>query len=47
MRYIHSEETLDIPESVKVSIKTRIVNVEGPRGTNHAKPLMSCNVDEY
>ncbi|TFB04418.1 60S ribosomal protein L9-B [Trichoderma ghanense] len=32
MRYIHSEETLEIPEGVKVSIKTRIVTVEGPRG---------------
>ncbi|KAF2672005.1 ribosomal protein L6 [Microthyrium microscopicum] len=32
MKYIHSQETLDIPEGVKVSIKTRIVNVEGPRG---------------
>ncbi|KAH7116154.1 ribosomal protein L6, alpha-beta domain-containing protein [Dendryphion nanum] len=32
MKYIHSEETLDIPEGVKVSIKTRNVVVEGPRG---------------
>jgi len=32
MRYIHSEETLDIPEGVKVHIKTRNVTVEGPRG---------------
>merc|ERR1712224_113073 len=32
MRYIHSSETLDIPEGVKVHIKTRIVTVEGPRG---------------
>ncbi|KAF2862713.1 ribosomal protein L6 [Piedraia hortae CBS 480.64] len=32
MRYIHSEETLDIPEGVKVNIKSRLVTVEGPRG---------------
>ncbi|CAH0059677.1 unnamed protein product [Clonostachys solani] len=32
MRYIHSQELLDIPEGVKLSIKTRIVTVEGPRG---------------
>ncbi|KAF1992880.1 ribosomal protein L6 [Amniculicola lignicola CBS 123094] len=33
MKYIHSEELLDIPEGVKVTIKTRNVKVEGPRGT--------------
>ncbi|KAK5018983.1 putative 60S ribosomal protein L9-B [Cryomyces antarcticus] len=33
MKYIHSQETLTIPKDVKVSIKTRIVTVEGPRGT--------------
>ncbi|KAL1585308.1 hypothetical protein WHR41_05770 [Cladosporium halotolerans] len=33
MRYIHSEETLAVPEGVKVHIKTRQVTVEGPRGT--------------
>ncbi|KAH8884028.1 ribosomal protein L6 [Thozetella sp. PMI_491] len=32
MRYIHSEETLTVPENVKVSIKSRLVTVEGPRG---------------
>ncbi|KAL9636425.1 MAG: hypothetical protein Q9164_002829 [Protoblastenia rupestris] len=32
MRYIHSEETLSIPDNVKVHIKSRIVTVEGPRG---------------
>jgi large subunit ribosomal protein L9e len=32
MLYIHSEETLDIPDDVKVSIKARNVTVEGPRG---------------
>ncbi|KAI1499646.1 60S ribosomal protein L9 [Biscogniauxia marginata] len=32
MRYIHSEETLEIPEGVKVTIKSRNVTVEGPRG---------------
>ncbi|KAL4946217.1 ribosomal protein L6, alpha-beta domain-containing protein [Aspergillus filifer] len=32
MRYIHSEETLPIPDNVKVHIRSRIVTVEGPRG---------------
>ncbi|KAK3330360.1 ribosomal protein L6, alpha-beta domain-containing protein [Apodospora peruviana] len=32
MRYIHSEETLEVPENVKVTIKSRLVTVEGPRG---------------
>jgi len=32
MKYIHSEETLQIPEGVKVAIKSRVVTVEGPRG---------------
>ncbi|KAF7546948.1 hypothetical protein G7Z17_g8075 [Cylindrodendrum hubeiense] len=32
MRYIHSQELLEIPEGVKVAIKSRIVTVEGPRG---------------
>jgi len=32
MRYIHSEETLEVPENVKISIKSRLVTVEGPRG---------------
>ncbi|KAK4456583.1 ribosomal protein L6, alpha-beta domain-containing protein [Cladorrhinum samala] len=32
MRYIHSEETIEVPENVKVSIKSRLVTVEGPRG---------------
>ncbi|KAI6249806.1 60S ribosomal protein L9-B [Erysiphe necator] len=32
MKYIHSEETLNIPEGVKVNIKSRLVIVEGPRG---------------
>ncbi|TKX22303.1 putative 60S ribosomal protein L9-B [Elsinoe australis] len=32
MKYIHTEQTLEIPEGVKVGIKTRIVTVEGPRG---------------
>ncbi|KAF2972909.1 hypothetical protein GQX73_g533 [Xylaria multiplex] len=35
MRYIHSQETLEIPEGVKVSIKSRKVTVEGPRGKLH------------
>ncbi|KAM0723088.1 hypothetical protein Q7P37_001288 [Cladosporium fusiforme] len=33
MRYIHSQESLSVPEGVKVHIKTRQVTVEGPRGT--------------
>ncbi|KAK3191615.1 60S ribosomal protein L9B [Lecanicillium sp. MT-2017a] len=32
MKYIHSQELLEIPEGVKIAIKTRIVTVEGPRG---------------
>jgi len=32
MKYIHSVETLDIPDGVKVSIKSRVITVEGPRG---------------
>ncbi|KKZ65739.1 large subunit ribosomal protein L9e [[Emmonsia] crescens] len=32
MHYIHSEETLPIPDDVKVHIRSRIVTVEGPRG---------------
>ncbi|OAA64916.1 60S ribosomal protein L9 [Cordyceps fumosorosea ARSEF 2679] len=32
MKYIHSQELLEIPQGVKVNIKTRIVTVEGPRG---------------
>ncbi|KAF1817409.1 ribosomal protein L6 [Eremomyces bilateralis CBS 781.70] len=32
MRFIRSQETLTIPEGVKVTIKTRNVIVEGPRG---------------
>ncbi|KAI9691919.1 MAG: hypothetical protein M1822_007992 [Bathelium mastoideum] len=32
MRYIYSQESLEVPDGVKVSIKTRNVTVEGPRG---------------
>ncbi|EJT81877.1 60S ribosomal protein L9-A [Gaeumannomyces tritici R3-111a-1] len=32
MRYIHSSEQLEIPEGVKVHIRSRLVTVEGPRG---------------
>ncbi|EFX04066.1 60S ribosomal protein [Grosmannia clavigera kw1407] len=32
MKYIHSEELLEVPEGVKVHIKARHVTVEGPRG---------------
>ncbi|KAK9474790.1 60S ribosomal protein uL6 [Dipodascopsis tothii] len=33
MKYIQSDENLEIPEGVTVSIKSRIVVVTGPRGT--------------
>ncbi|KAL8695825.1 MAG: hypothetical protein Q9224_003131 [Gallowayella concinna] len=32
MKYIHSSESLTIPDNVKVHIKSRLVAVEGPRG---------------
>jgi large subunit ribosomal protein L9e len=32
MKYIVSTETLNVPEDVNVSIRSRIVTVEGPRG---------------
>ncbi|KAK5947241.1 60S ribosomal protein L9B [Knufia obscura] len=32
MKYIFSEETVVVPENVKVHIRSRIVTVEGPRG---------------
>ncbi|CRK42036.1 60S ribosomal protein L9-B like [Verticillium longisporum] len=32
MKYIHSVESVEIPEGVKVHIKSRNVTVEGPRG---------------
>ncbi|WQF85046.1 Putative large ribosomal subunit protein uL6 [Colletotrichum destructivum] len=32
MRYIHSQESLTVPQDVKVHIKSRVVSVEGPRG---------------
>ncbi|BAO41831.1 60S ribosomal protein L9-B [Kluyveromyces marxianus] len=33
MKYIQTDQTLDIPEGVTVQIKSRIVKVTGPRGT--------------
>ncbi|KAK9465256.1 ribosomal protein L6, alpha-beta domain-containing protein [Lipomyces arxii] len=33
MKYIQSDELLEVPEGVSVSIKSRIVIVKGPRGT--------------
>lgn len=33
MKYIRTDQILDIPEGVKVNIKARIVTVTGPRGT--------------
>ncbi|OXV11933.1 hypothetical protein Egran_00302 [Elaphomyces granulatus] len=32
MRYLHSEETLPIPDNVKIHIRSRVITVEGPRG---------------
>lgn len=32
MRYIFSNELLEIPEDVKIKIRSRVVTVEGPRG---------------
>jgi large subunit ribosomal protein L9e len=32
MKYIHSSETLTVPEGVSVTIKSRVVTVTGPRG---------------
>jgi len=44
MKYIHSSETLTIPEGVKVHIKSRVVTVEGPRGklTKNLSHLAVC-----
>jgi len=44
MKYIHSEELLEVPEGVKVSIKSRKVTVEGPRGVL-TKDLGHINVN--
>uniref|UniRef100_A0A060T794 ARAD1B17864p n=1 Tax=Blastobotrys adeninivorans TaxID=409370 RepID=A0A060T794_BLAAD len=33
MKYIQSDENLEVPEGVTVDIKSRIVTVTGPRGT--------------
>jgi len=33
MKYIKTDQALDIPEGVNVNIKSRIVTVTGPRGT--------------
>ena len=32
MKYIVSEQELEIPENVEVDIKSRVVNVKGPLG---------------
>jgi len=40
MKYIFSEETIVVPESVKVHIRSRIVTVEQP--LNHLT-LSSCS----
>ncbi|KAL2756193.1 hypothetical protein ACRALDRAFT_2105527 [Sodiomyces alcalophilus JCM 7366] len=44
MRYIHSVETIEIPEGVKIHIKSRNVTVEGPRGKLH-KDLSHLSVN--
>ncbi|CAI4062728.1 hypothetical protein SUVZ_07G1040 [Saccharomyces uvarum] len=33
MKYIQTEQQINVPQGVTVSIKSRIVRVEGPRGT--------------
>ncbi|CAI4062059.1 hypothetical protein N7582_002036 [Saccharomyces uvarum] len=33
MKYIQTEQQINVPQGVTVSIKSRIVKVEGPRGT--------------
>jgi large subunit ribosomal protein L9e len=35
MKYIHSAESLEIPDGVKVAIKSRVITVEGPRGQHN------------
>ena len=32
MKYIQTDQTLDIPEGVTVNIKSRVIKVTGPRG---------------
>ncbi|KAL8743504.1 MAG: hypothetical protein Q9190_004156 [Brigantiaea leucoxantha] len=32
MKYIHSQESLSIPDNVSVHIKSRIISISGPRG---------------
>jgi len=44
MRYLHSEETLEVPEGVSVTIKARNVTVTGPRG-KLSKDLSHLAVD--
>ncbi|KAI9894221.1 MAG: hypothetical protein M1814_004075 [Vezdaea aestivalis] len=43
MKYLTSSELLNVPEGVKVSIKSRTVHVEGPRG-KLVKDLHHLNV---
>lgn len=43
MKYIFSQEQLVIPEDVKVHIRSRIVTVEGPRGTKFPRQLDRSN----
>ncbi|KAG5555631.1 hypothetical protein RHGRI_006322 [Rhododendron griersonianum] len=33
MKTILSSETMDIPEGVKITVKAKVIEVEGPRGT--------------
>jgi len=43
MRYIHTSETLTVPEGVTLAIKARVVTVEGPRG-KLSKDLKHINI---
>ena len=46
MKYIFSQEQLVIPDDVKIHIRSRIVSVEGPRGTKpsdtFSNPQSAC-----
>jgi hypothetical protein len=40
MLYIYSQESLKIPEDVKIHIRSRLVTVEGPRGNSSSSRLI-------
>ncbi|KIY67935.1 ribosomal protein L6 [Cylindrobasidium torrendii FP15055 ss-10] len=44
MKDVHQTEELDVPENVEISIKSRIINVKGPRGTL-TKNVRHVNMD--